>query len=208
MSNLRWTVCVGALAMMMPLLARAQTCSNLSGSPAPTPEQYAANAVKLKYLGTGPGSGDDKPQLKKSVHTDPSFTGFNPNTTHSVTVTIRRGSGVGPVMWVGTIPAGTGLWVQTILSNGNVRWSFNDPSVTYGIRRARVNDYVGTFPGLYVVDKFFGQNQNIGNAPVTPTVDPVHVLVEIYDGAGAGTCYDGLTGPCAGAGNTQTCKVP
>jgi hypothetical protein len=207
MSNLRLTVGVTALAMMMPLIARAQSCTNLSGNPSPTAEQYAANAVLLKYLGTGPGSGDDKPQLKKSAFTNPSFTGFNPNTTHSITVTIRRGSGVGPVMWVGTIPAGTGLWVQTILSNGNIRWSFSDPTVTYGIRRARVVDYAGTFPGFYVVDKFFGANQNIANAPVTPGVDAVHALVEIYDGAGAGTCYDGVTAPCSGAGNTQKCKV-
>jgi hypothetical protein len=85
-----------------------------------------------------------------------------------------------------------------------VRWTLNDPTVTYGIRLARVLDYGG---GLYIVDKFFGANQNIGNAPVTVAVDPVHVTVELYDSGGNGTCYGGVTAPCTGAGNTQKCKV-
>ena len=204
MSNLRLTIGVTALAMMVPLIARAQLCTNLAGSPAPTPEQYAANAVFLKYLATGPGGGDDRPRLRKSASMNPSFVGLDLAATHSITVTIRRFTGVGPVMWVGTIPAGSGLWTSVALPNGVVRWTFNDPAVTYGIRRARVLDYGG---GVYIVDKFFGANQNIANAPVTPTVDPVHALVEIYDGAGAGTCYDGVTEPCTGAGNTQKCKV-
>jgi hypothetical protein len=204
MSNSRLTFCVGVLAMVMPLVARAQVCSNLGGSPAPTPEVYAANAVFLKYLATGPGGGDDRPRLRKSTSNNPSFTGLDLNTTHSITVTFRRGSGVGPVMWVGTIPAGTGLWAQVTLPSGVVRWTFNDPTVTYGIRKARVIDYGG---GFYIVDKFFGANQNIGNAPVTPGVDAAHALVEIYDGGGNGTCYDGVTAPCTGSGNTQKCKA-
>jgi hypothetical protein len=204
MSKVRRVVFVGALAMLAPITVHAQTCTNLSGNPVPTPEIYAANAVFLKYLATGPGSGDDKPRLRKSTSMNPTFTGLDLAATHSITVTIRRGSGAGPVMWVGTVPAGSGLWTSVTLPGGVVRWTLNDPTVTYGIRKARVLDYGG---GLYIVDKFFGANQNIGNAPVTTNVDPVHALVEIYDGSGAGTCYDGMTAPCTGGGNTQKCKV-
>ena len=164
MSNLRLTVGVTALAMMMPLIARAQTCTNLAPNPVPTPEQYAANAVFLKYLATGPGGGDDRPRLRKSASMNPAFVGLNLATTHSITVTIRKGSGVGPVMWVGTIPAGSGLWTSVNLPNGVVRWTFSDPTVTYGIRKARVLAYPG---GLYIVDKFFGANQNIANGVIT-----------------------------------------
>jgi hypothetical protein len=46
-------------------------CSFLTGNPAPQPEQYAANKVQLKYLGTGPGSNDDKPEIYKSTFTAP-----------------------------------------------------------------------------------------------------------------------------------------
>lgn len=205
MTDLRLSVCVGALAMiMMPLAARAQLCTNLSGSPAPTPEQYAANAVFLKYLANGPGGGDDKPQLRKSASNNPSFVGLDLAATHSIAVTIRRGSGGGPVMWSATIPVGSGLWTSVTLPSGVVRWTFTDPAVTYGIKKARVLAYPG---GLYIVDKFFGANANIANAPVVAGVDPVHAMVEIYDGLGAGTCYDGVTQPCTGSGNTQKCKV-
>ncbi|MFN8546374.1 MAG: hypothetical protein U0807_19555 [Candidatus Binatia bacterium] len=203
MSDLRLSVCVGALAMMVPFVAHAQLCTNLSGSPAPTPEVYAANAVFLKYLSTGPGGGDDKPQLHKSASNNPSFVGLDLANVHSIAVTIRLGSGVGPVMWSATIPAASGLWASVTLPSGVVRWTFTDPAVTYGVKKARVLAYPG---GIYIVDKFFGANANIGNAPVPPGV-AVHAMVEIYDGLGAGTCYDGVTQPCTGTGNTQKCRV-
>ena len=53
---------------------------------------------------------------------------------------------------------------------------------------------------------FRGRNTNITNAPVTANVDNVHVMVEI-EAVGVGICYDGITAPCTGTGNTQTCKV-
>ena len=53
----------------------------------------------------------------------------------------------------------------------------------------------------------YGQNTNVGNAPVIPGTDSVYVIVE-FEQAGSGLCYGGITGACTGLGNTQTCKVP
>jgi hypothetical protein len=203
MSRIRVGLVLAALAIVLPLSAGAQ-CTNLGGNPLPTPEIYGANAVNLRYLGTGPGSNDDKPQLKKSLSMNAGFVGFDPALTHSVTVTIRRGSNVGPVMWSGTIPAGSGFWTSIPLPGGAIRWTYNDPTVSFGVRRARIVSYAG---GVYIVDKFFGQLANIANAPVSAGVDPVHVQVEFYDGTNTGTCYDGVTQPCTGLGNTQKCRV-
>lgn len=189
-----------AAALLAPAAVRAQ-CVYVTGSP--QPEQYAANQVKLKYLSTGPGFGDDKPELKKSAFTAPSL-GFNPQTVHSVHVTILKTNISGPTMWSTTIPPSTTLWTQNVLSNGNVRWKYNDPLVTFGVKKAQIVAYVG---GFHVITKLLGANGNIANAPLAVAVDPVHVLVEIDDGAGNGVCYDGGTQPCTGSSNTQTCKA-
>ena len=63
---------VVALTLALPELVHAQ-CSNLTGNPVPQPEQYAANLVKLKYLATGPGFGDDRPEIQKSLFNAPSL---------------------------------------------------------------------------------------------------------------------------------------
>ena len=49
MSNLRLISVLGVV-LLAPVAAAAQTCTNLSGSPAPTPEVYAVNLVQLRYL--------------------------------------------------------------------------------------------------------------------------------------------------------------
>lgn len=184
-----------ALAASMPLVARAQ-CTNLTGNPAPTAEQYAANFIKLNYLPSGPGGGDDRPTLKKSAFTAPSLA-FDPLTTHTVHVTMTVNTVGGPVLWSTSIPPSPTLWTNV----GN-KWMFNDPATTYGVRKAKVVSYPG---GFYVIVKLLGRNTNIANAPVAAT-DSAHVLVEIESG-GTGICYDGGTAPCTTAGNTQTCKV-
>jgi hypothetical protein len=185
-----------ALAILCaPAFAHAQ-CTNLSGSPAPTPETYAANLVLLKYLNTGPGSGDDRPLLKKSVFSAPSLT-FDPQNVHSVHITYSLNTVGGPVMWTTSIPPSVTLWTQS-----GTAWNFSDPATTYGVRKMKIRDYGG---GLFIITKMVGRNTNITNAPVVPGADNVYVMVEIESG-GVGICYGGVTIACAGSGNTQKCK--
>ena len=195
----RGLLAVSAVALgtlLVPVFASAQ-CSNLTGNPAPTPEVYAANAVKLSYLPSGPGGGDDRPLLKKSPFMDPSLA-FDPQNLHSVHVTYRLNSIAGPVMWTTTIPPSLALWTQV-----GSAWNFSDPATTYGVRKLKIRDYGG---GLFIIVKLIGRNTNISNAPVVAGVDNVHVMVEIESG-GVGTCYDGATSICLGSGNTQKCHV-
>jgi hypothetical protein len=190
---------IAALVAMLSATPIHAQCPN--GTPGPQPEQYAANQVKLKYLATGPGFGDDRPELRKSTVYAPSFA-FDP-TTQNLHVTFRVNSSSGPLLWTTTIPAGAPGWVQVTLGNGNVRATYNDPLVPYQVRRAQVVDYV---IGLHIVTKLLGRNANISNAPVVPGVDTAYVMVEIEQ-AGVGVCYDGTTAPCTGTGNTQKCKA-
>lgn len=193
---------VVALTLALPELVHAQ-CSNLTGNPVPQPEQYAANLVKLKYLATGPGFGDDRPEIQKSLFNAPSLS-FDPLTTHSVHFTLRKNTIAGPVMWTASVPPSGTLWTMTLLPNGNTRWRYNDPSATFGLKKAQIIQYgVG---GAFVWTYARFVNQNVTNAPLAPGVDGVHLLVEIESG-GVGACYDGVTAPCTGGGNTQTCKA-
>ena len=189
---------VGSIGVLVASLASA-TCPN--GTPGPQSEQYAANLLKLKYQSTGPGGGDDKPELKKSTFNAPSFA-FNP-ALQNLHITIRANSSVGNLLWTTTIPAGAPGWTQTTLSNGNVRSKYNDPLTPYGVKKAQIVDYT---IGLHIITKLLGANTNITNAPLTPNVDAAYVMVEIEQ-AGVGICYDGVTTPCTGSGNTQTCKA-
>jgi hypothetical protein len=189
------------VALLIGLAASVSYAQCPNGTPGPQPEQYAANQLKLKYLATGPGGGDDKPQLKKSAFIAPSFA-FNP-TTQNLHVTFRANSSSGLVLWTTTIPAGATGWSQVTLSNGNVRSKYNDPATPYGVKKAQIVDYVS---GLHVITKLLGANTNITNAPLVPNVDNAYVLVEIEQ-SGVGVCYDGVTTPCTGSGNTQTCKA-
>jgi hypothetical protein len=189
---------------LVPLAAVHAQCTNLTGSPAPVFQQYASNKIKLKYLGTGPGSNDDQPQLFKSTFQAPTLT-FNPATTTYVTVTLWRNMVSGPMLWNTTIPPSPTLWSSVTLGNGTVRWKFNDPLVTYGVRKAQVNAIPG---GTFIIVKLLGKFQNIANAPLTtPNADVADAMVEMHDGAGNGFCYDGPSAPCTGSGNTQTCKA-
>jgi hypothetical protein len=198
MMHQRVSLLVGAIGVLVASLAYAQ-CPN--GTPGPQPEQYAANQLKLKYLSTGPGGGDDKPELKKSAFNGPLFA-FNP-ATQNLHVTIRANSSVGNLLWTTTIPAGAPGWTQVTLSNGNVRSKYNDPLTPYGVKKAQIVDYT---IGLHIITKLLGANTNIANAPLVPLVDAAYLLVEIEQ-AGVGICYDGVTTPCTGSGNTQTCKA-
>ena len=143
--------------------ARAQ-CSNLTGNPAPQPEPYAANKALLKYLSTGPGSGDDRPELYKSTFTAPSLA-FDPLTQHTVHFTFTKNTAAGPVMWTASVPPSATLWTMTVLGNGNVRWQYNDPAATYGVKRAQIVRYTNA-PGLHVWTYVKAVNQNIANAPL------------------------------------------
>ena len=150
--------------------------------------------VKLKYLGTGPGFGDDKPMLFKSTFTW--ATPFDPIATHTVHVIIQD-TNTGLQLWSTDIPPGP-LWTHPTAN----KWKFNDQATAYGVRKAQV---VG-FPGGYVITYIKGRNTNITNAPVTVNASKAYVRVEIESG-GVGVCYEGDSGfgVCTGAGNTQTC---
>lgn len=193
---------VSASLLSAALPAFAQ-CTNLTGSPAPTPEEYAANRVRLKYLSTGPGSGDDRPEIQKSAFNAPSLT-FDPLATHTVHFTVSRNTIAGPTMWSASVPPSASLWTMTTLSSGVVRWRYIDPNATFGgVKKAQIVGYPG---GLHVWTYVRAVNQNIASAPLVPGVDQAHVLVEIESG-GVGVCYDGATDNCVGTGNTQTCSV-
>ncbi len=183
-----------AVILLSAGVLRAQ-CPNITGNPPPQTEQYAANLVKLRYLGTGPGFNDDRPMLKKSL-VQTGFV-FNPVTTHNVHVTFRLNSATGPTLWSASIPAGP-LWTQV----GN-KWFFNDPATTYGVRRAKIIDLGG---GGYVIVYFRGRNTNVTNAPILPGTDNVYAIIE-FEQSGSGLCYGGITMQCTGSGNTQTCHV-
>jgi hypothetical protein len=189
---------------LAPTWAAAQ-CNLLSGNPAPTTEPYGANLVLLKYLASGPGFGDDKPEIQKSTFMAPGFP-FDPATTHSVDLTIRKNNISGPIMWNTTIPPSTTLWTATTLVNGNVRWRYNDPSATFLVKKAQIIQGGPFLPGFYVWTYIRGTNSNIANAPVIPLVDQAHLTVQIANG-GVGICYDGVTTACTGSGNTQRCRV-
>jgi len=187
--------------------SRSRGCrhvTNLTGSPAPQPEEYAANHVKLKYLNTGPGSGDDRPEINKSLFVAPGLE-FDPLTTHTVHFTLKENTIAGPVMWTATVPPSATLWTVTVLGNGNIRWRYNDPTATFGLKKAQIIRYA-SFPDLHVWTYARFVNQNVTNAPLTPNVDNAHLMIEIQNG-GVGVCYDGASNRCTGNGNTQNCKV-
>src|SRR5262249_21696611 len=94
-------------------------------------------------------------------------------------------------------------WVGTTLSNGNVRWRYNDPLAPYGVKKAQI---IHNPTGFFLITKLLGSGTNITNAPLLPGTDNVHVLVEVENG-GTGFCYDGTTSVCTGTGNTQVCRV-
>jgi len=185
-----------AVTILLQAAAASAQCPDVGGSP--QAEQYAANKVRLKYLITGPGGGDDRPELYKSLVSATLPSTFNPTATHSVRVRLLLNGNQGQVMSDLTIPP-NGLWVQT-----GMRWDFFDPAVTFGVRKARILDLGNT---AYLIVRWQGRNQNIANAPVVPGVDNVTAEVEIFDGSNLGVCYDGSSSVCAGGGNTQTCKV-
>ena len=183
--------------LLAPIAAPAATCTYVtSPSSIPNAESYAANLVKLKYLSTGPGSNDDKPMLKKSAFMWGAL--FDPIATHTLHVIIED-TNTGLTLWTADIPP-SALWTHPTPN----KWKFNDPSTTYGVRKAQV---VGS-PGFYVITYIKGKNTNITNAPVTPNVSKAYVRVEIEAG-GTGVCYDGDSGLgfCTGTGNTQICKL-
>lgn len=186
-----------ALGLWISSTAASAQCSNITGNPAPTPETYAANFVKLAYLGTGPGSNDDRPLIKKIPFYDPALS-FDPQNLHTVHVTMRVNTISGATMWTTSIPPSLSMWNQS----GNA-WIFNDPTTTYGVRKIVLRDYG---MGVYIIVKLVGRNTNILNAPLLPGSDNVHLMYEIENG-GTGACFDGASSSCVGSGNTQKCKV-
>jgi len=195
-----------ALGAASAVLASSQAlaqCPNITGNPAPQAAEYAANYVKLRYLATGPGGGDDRPELYKSAVTAPLFS-FDPVNTHDMHVTITKNTIGGPLLWSADVPSSSTLWTATTLSNGNVRYQYTDPNVTFGVSSIRVVKY--TMLGLYNVTYFRGKNQSITNAPLIAGTDQAHVIVEM-EYLGSGLCYDGQAARCTGSGNTQKCYV-
>ncbi len=186
-----------------PTLVHAQ-CSNLTGNPPPTAtEEYGANRLRLKYLATGPGGGDDRPEISKSTFNAPALV-FDPQFFHTSHFTIRKNGIAGTVMWSATLPPDATHWTSTTLSNGNVRWKYSDPAAPFGIKKAQFVEYVG---GLHIWTYVRAVNASIVGAPLVPGVDQGHLLVEI-ENSGSGICYDGIASECSGMGNTQTCAVP
>lgn len=181
-------------ALLSPALAAAQ-CPNVGGSP--QAEQYAANKVQLRYLSTGPGGGDDKPTLLKSLVMTTLSPPFDPINTHSVHVRFLLNGNQAQVMWDTTIPPNAN-WVHS-----GIKWTYLDTSAPFGVDSVRINDYGGSL----LVVRYRGRNQNIAFAPVVPGTDNVTAEVEIFDGSNAGICYGGSTFACNGSGNTQTCRA-
>ena len=189
-----------AITVVLQATAAYAQCPVVGG--VPQAEQYAANKVRLRYLSTGPGFGDDRPELFKSLVTASLPSTFDPVNTHSVHVRILLNGSQAQVMSDITIPPNSN-WTQTVVGLGT-RWDYSDPLMTYGIRKARVIDFGNT---SFLIVRWLGRNQNIGFAPLTPGVDNVTAEVELFDGANLGVCYSGSSDACAGGGNTQTCKV-
>lgn len=192
----RILIAVAHVAMVCGV-ANAQ-CPNVGG--APQAEPLGALGVALKYLSNGPGGGNDRPEVRKSIFTTNALGVFDPVTSHALHLTLRKNSIVGPVMWAATIPPNA-LWTSTV-TPAYVRWSFNDPSLAYGVRKARVRVYPSD---LYTIEYVLGRNANVANAPLVPFVDNVHLMVEVESG-GVGYCYDDVTLHCGGSGNTQKCS--
>ena len=188
-------ICLATLLCAPSATWASQACTYVPGTA--NSEQYAANFVKLAYLGTGPGSNDDKPMLKKSLFTWGGT--FDPLLTHTVHV-IMQDTNTGLTLWTADVPPSASLWTHPSAN----KWIFSDPATTYGVRTIKVT--VPT-PGLYLITLLKGKNTNITNAPVTPNVSKAYVRVEIESG-GVGVCYEGDSGlgVCTGAGNTQVCK--
>ena len=195
----RYVVFAVALTVFCaPALAYAQ-CSHLTGSPAPTFEQFAANRVLLKYGSTGPGSSDDKLKLKKSVFNASSFS-FDPLVTHSVHIAYRVNTANGMDMWTTDIPPSSTMW--TVNSTGT-KWTFNDPTMSNnGVRKLKIKDFGG---GVFVVKKMIARNTNIMSAPFGAS-DNVYVMVEI-EMSGSGICYGGASTSCLTnpSGTRQKC---
>src|SRR6185295_12659062 len=76
-------VLIAVTILLQAAVASAQ-CPNVGG--APQAEQYAANKVRLKYLITGPGGGDDRPELYKSLVITTLPSTFDPSAVYSVHV--------------------------------------------------------------------------------------------------------------------------
>lgn len=185
---------LSAAVLLAPLLLPATTnaqCTNLTGSPAPTPSYYLANRVRLAYRSNGPGFGDDRLVWKKADFGVPP--GFDPINTHSMHVTVRKNGIAGPVLWSTSIPP-SNLWAAT-----GPWFRFRDPATTYGVRMIRLPQVGGPMRA------FKARNVNITNAPLVPGVDTLHVLIEIESG-GVGVCFEG-TATCVGSGNSQRCDA-
>ncbi len=173
----------------------SQPCTYVAGNA--NTEQYAANFVKLAYLGTGPGFNDDKPLLEKSLF---AWGGaFDPLLTHTVHV-IMQDTNTGLTLWTANVPPSATLWTHPAAN----KWTFSDPATTYGVRTIKVT---APSPGYYLITLLKGKNTNIMNAPVTANVSKAYVRVEIESG-GVGVCYEGDSGlgVCTTSGNTQICR--
>ena len=188
-----------AIALASSAVAHAQ-CFALTGSPAPTPEYYAANQIKLKYLASGPGFGDDRPELNKSTFNAAAIGTFDPQNVHSVHLTFLNDTS-GLTMWSTSVPPSTTLWSVVTLPSGVIRYTYNDPAATFAIKKMQILAYPG---GLMIIKYARAVNQSIVNVPA-PTVDGARAIVQIESG-GAGLCAEGATFPCTGLFNTKTCR--
>lgn len=184
-----------------PYTSHAQ-CMNLTGNPGP---EAATNAggVKFRYQADGPGGGNDRIVLKKSV-SGPlvSTPAFDPQNIHTLHVTLSVNTPGGPVLWSASVPPSPGLWAPS----GSNGWTFDDPLLSFGVRRIRILPLITSAGQFFVIKQLLTRDQNISNAPLLGTDFP-DIQVEVED-AGNGFCFGGPAVSCGGANPSvaQSCK--
>jgi hypothetical protein len=186
-----------AAVIFIATLADAQQCPNIAGNPAPT---LNVDLVQKVALNDGPsvgwGGGDERYKYKKGIFT--TTVPFDPLTVHNFAVTFHVNTVVGLPIGSTIVFAGDPFWTSPSVG----RWVYNNSGGPwpFGIRRIDVRELS---PNTYLITKILGRDATLGNMPLTPA-DDMHVMLEVYDGLGAGDCADSTLTSCNGAGTACT----
>ena len=188
------------LVATIPSLASAQAlCTNMTGLQTAVFEQWMPNGFILRLGSNGPGGGDDRIILRKTVFHSAGGPFFDPVSTHNLHITLRKNSHNGPILWSASLPAGTN-WNQTASV-----FRYADPTTSNnGVRLAKIRDYGG---GQYIGIRHVIRNQNLPAASIPGASDNVHMLLE-YERNGIGACIEGVTSSCfvRPSGNVIRCS--
>lgn len=164
-----------------------------SASPSPL---ASVRKVSLLYRRTGPGGGDDKPQVIRAAFS--SVATFDPDSTDNVHVTLRRNTASGS-LFAASLTSASSLWTQRSSAH---RWTYRNAAATNGVRKAQLKE-LRTIPGVYLLT-MLGKSANVAG-PLAPAT-AVDVIVEIEPAGGAPLCLSATLSTCTSTSSKDVCK--